>query len=172
MMLLHVDPWDNSSARMVAPSPSVSSATATALVDPVGPANNPVPAIPSALRISPVKNYHTMVTRGKQGFRQPKARLNLHAVTVSPLPKTYRGALADPNWRDAMCEEFASLRANAIWSPVPRPAGTNVVIGKCVFWHKFLSNVPLIATRHVGYFAVLLSIMELIMVKLSTLASI
>jgi hypothetical protein len=81
-----------------------------------------------------------MVTRGKHGFRQPKEHLNLHAATLSPLPKTYRGALADPNWRDAMCEEFAALQANDTWSLVPRPAGTNVVTGKWVFRHKFLPD--------------------------------
>lgn len=85
-MLLHVDPWDDSSAGMVAPGPSVSSATATALASPVGPTNNLVSAIPSALRISPMNNYHTMVTRGKQGFRQPKARHNLQARLTLAVP--------------------------------------------------------------------------------------
>jgi hypothetical protein len=92
------------------------------------------------MRITPMQNDHRMVTRGKHGFRQPKERLNLHAATLSPLPKTYRGALADPNWRDAMCEEFAALQANDMWSLVPRPAGTNVVTGKWGFWHKFLPD--------------------------------
>jgi hypothetical protein len=92
------------------------------------------------MRITPVQNDHRMVTRGKHGFRQPKERLNLHVATLSPLSKTYRGALADPNWRDAMCEEFAALQANDTWSLVPRPAGTNVVTGKWVFRHKFLPD--------------------------------
>jgi hypothetical protein len=90
--------------------------------------------------IIPVQNDHRMIMRGKHSFRQPKEHLNLHAATLSPLPKTYRGALADPNWRDAMCEEFAALQANDTWSLVPRPAGTNVVTGKWVFRHKFLPD--------------------------------
>jgi hypothetical protein len=38
--------------------------------------------------------------------------MNLQATVLSPIPKTYRGALADPNWRDAMQEEFTTLQAN------------------------------------------------------------
>jgi hypothetical protein len=38
-----------------------------------------------------------MLTRGKRGFRQPKVPLDLHAASLSPVPKSYRGALADPN---------------------------------------------------------------------------
>jgi hypothetical protein len=91
----------------VAAGPNTSSASATATVGP-----DPALAIPGALHITPMQNDHRMVMRGKHGFRQPKERLNLHAATLSPLPKTYRGALADPNWCDAMCEEFAALQAN------------------------------------------------------------
>jgi hypothetical protein len=119
----------------VAAGPSTSSASAAATAGP-----DPASAIPGAMRITPVQNDHRMVTRGKHGFRQPKERLNLHVATLSPLSKTYRGALADPNWRDAMCEEFAALQANGTWSLVPRPAGTNVVTGKWVFRHKFLPD--------------------------------
>ena len=35
-----------------------------------------------------------MATRGKSGFRQPAAYT---ATVLSPIPKTYRNALADPN---------------------------------------------------------------------------
>jgi hypothetical protein len=100
----------------------------------------PAPVAAGILRIPPVKNDHCMVTRGKQGFRQPKPNLNLHAATLSPLPKTYRGTLADPNWRDTMIVEFTALQANDNWSLVPRPADTNVVTGKWVFRHKFLTD--------------------------------
>jgi hypothetical protein len=100
----------------------------------------PRPTGPGMLRITPMQNDHDMVTRGKQGFHQPKERLNLHAATLSPLPRTYRGALADHNWRDAMSEEFAALQANDMWSLVPWPAGANVVTSKWVYRHKFLPD--------------------------------
>ena len=70
-----------------------------------------------------------MVTRGKRGFRLPVQRLNLQATSLSPIPKTYRGALADPNWRAAMIEEFTALQQNHTWDLVPRPTGANVVTG-------------------------------------------
>jgi hypothetical protein len=81
-----------------------------------------------------------MVTRGKQGFHLPKEHLNLHVATLSPLPQTYRGALADPNWCDTMNEEFIALQANDTWSLVSQPADTNVVTNKWVFRHKFLPD--------------------------------
>jgi histone deacetylase 1/2 len=81
-----------------------------------------------------------MRTRGKSSFIQPVDRLNLHATSLSPLPKTFRSALADPHWQDAMQAEFAALLANDTWTLVPRPPGVNVVTGKWVFRHKFLSD--------------------------------
>lgn len=78
-----------------------------------------------------------MITRGKRGLRQPTSRFNLSAAVLSPVPKSYRGALADPNWREAMNEEYSALIANNTWQLVPRPSGANVVTGKWVYRHKF-----------------------------------
>jgi hypothetical protein len=55
----------------------------------------------------PLVNQHGMTTRAKHGFRQPAL---LHTVLLSPVPKTLRSALADPNWRAATEEEHAALR--------------------------------------------------------------
>jgi len=41
-----------------------------------------------------VVNQHGMTTRAKSGFRQPALH---HAASLSPIPKTFRSALADPN---------------------------------------------------------------------------
>jgi hypothetical protein len=43
---------------------------------------------------------------------------------LSPVPRTYRAVLADPNWRAAMEAEFSTLLANNTWEfflglPVP-----------------------------------------------------
>ena len=67
-----------------------------------------------------------MVTRAKTG--------------LSPVPKTYRSALADPNWRAAMVEEHDALLQNHTWDLIPRPAGANIVTGKWIFKHKFQAD--------------------------------
>lgn len=81
-----------------------------------------------------------MVTRGRRGFRQPTVQFDLHAALLSPVSKTLRSALADPNWRDAMTDELSALLSNNIWGLVPRLPGANVVTGKWVFKHKFRSD--------------------------------
>jgi hypothetical protein len=83
-----------------------------------------------------------MTTRAKRGFRLPADRLTLSAtlaLTLSPVPSV-RAALIDPNWRCAMEEEFVPLIANNTWDLVPRPVGSNVVIVKWIFKHKFNSD--------------------------------
>ena len=64
--------------------------------------------------ITPVTNAHSMRTRGKDGFRQPVDRLNLHmtASSTTPVPSSVRAALSDPAWRLAMQAEFDALQAN------------------------------------------------------------
>lgn len=130
-----VDLWSQAVASPTSsPSRAVGSPTA-----PAQAARSEPPATrrpPSAVPTASVTNDHVMVTRGKAGLRQPLSRMNLHAAVMSPLPKTYRSALADPNWRDAMIEEFSALQANHTWDLVPRPASANVVTGKWVFRHK------------------------------------
>ena len=77
-----------------------------------------------------------MATRAKSGYRMP-TRPILHVATPSPVPNTYRGAMADLNWRAAMVEEHDALLQNHTWDLVPRPAGANIVNGKWIFKHKF-----------------------------------
>jgi len=62
-----------------------------------------------------------------------------HAAPLSAVPKTFRSALADPNWRAAM-EEHSALLQNHTWDLVPRPPRANVVTGKWIFKHKFQSD--------------------------------
>jgi hypothetical protein len=78
-----------------------------------------------------------MATRGKHGFRVPAL---FTATSLSPVPKTYRGGLADPNWRSAMLEEYDALLQNHIWDLVPRPRQANVVTRKWIFKHKFSAD--------------------------------
>jgi len=94
----------------------------------------PVTLPQGAVPVHQVVNHHSMTTRGKLGFRQPAI---YHAAAISPIPKTYRSALADPNWRTAMEEEYAALLSSNTWDLVPRPSGANVVTGKWIFRQKF-----------------------------------
>jgi histone deacetylase 1/2 len=78
-----------------------------------------------------------MHTRAKRGYLMPKQHLNLSLSTdISPIPSSYRTALKDTRWHDAMRDEFDALIRNDTWSLVPCPAGVNVVTGKWIFRHK------------------------------------
>jgi hypothetical protein len=63
------------------------------------------------MSILPVENAHTMLTRGNMDVCILLILgLNLQASALSPLPKTYRGAHAIPNWRDAIESPLMSPR--------------------------------------------------------------
>ena len=107
---------------------------------PVASSSVPAAAAPlpkGAVAVPPVANQHSMGTHSKSGFRMPAV---YHAVPLSPVPKTFRSALANPNWRAAMEEEHSALLQNHTWDLVPHPPWANVVTGKWIFKHKLQSN--------------------------------
>ncbi|GKC09481.1 ribonuclease H-like domain-containing protein [Tanacetum coccineum] len=57
-------------------------------------------------------SVHLMVTRFRVGTNRPTEHLNLHVSLVSPLPKSYCDAFNDPNWRNAMRDEYTALIIN------------------------------------------------------------
>jgi hypothetical protein len=78
-----------------------------------------------------------MVTRARAGIYKPNPKYALAATgTISPLPRSVRSAVKDPNWYAAMKAEFDALQANKTRSLVPRPPGARVITGKWVFKHK------------------------------------
>jgi hypothetical protein len=85
-----------------------------------------------------------MVTRAKVGFRVLPDRLVLTASTSpstpSPIPTSVRAALANPNWRAAMEDEYGALMSNGAWVLVARPRGSNVITGMWVFMHKLRAD--------------------------------
>ncbi|GKC65156.1 ribonuclease H-like domain-containing protein, partial [Tanacetum coccineum] len=81
-----------------------------------------------------------MVTRFRVGTNRPTERLNLHVSSVSPLPKSYRDAFNDPNWQNAMRDEYTALIKNKTWTLVPRPPDTNIVRCMWLFRHKYMAD--------------------------------
>ncbi|GJR70117.1 ribonuclease H-like domain-containing protein [Tanacetum coccineum] len=78
-----------------------------------------------------------MITRSQSGIVKPIDRLSLHTYSISPIPKNPSHALKDPNWRNAMYDEYNALVKNGTWLLVPRPAGVNMVRSMWLFKHKF-----------------------------------
>ncbi|GKD48930.1 ribonuclease H-like domain-containing protein [Tanacetum coccineum] len=86
---------------------------------------------------APTTNTHHMVTRAKARISKPLARMNCHATTTSPIPRSHLHALRDPNWHKAMVDEYNALISNGTWALVPRPANANIVRSMWFFKHKF-----------------------------------
>nr|GEX71842.1 ribonuclease H-like domain-containing protein [Tanacetum cinerariifolium] len=74
------------------------------------------------------------------GTNHPTQRLNLHVSSISPLPKSYTDAFNDPNWQNAMCDEYNALIKNDTWTLVPRPMDVNIVCCMWLFRHKYLAD--------------------------------
>lgn len=64
----------------------------------------------------------------------------MHVSSVSPLPKTYRDAFTNPNWQNAMRDEYTALIKNGTWTLVHRPTDTNIIRSMWLFHHKYLAD--------------------------------
>nr|GEV51957.1 ribonuclease H-like domain-containing protein [Tanacetum cinerariifolium]GEV56896.1 ribonuclease H-like domain-containing protein [Tanacetum cinerariifolium] len=75
-----------------------------------------------------------MVTRFRVRSNRPPERLNLYVSSISPLPKSSPDAFNDPNWQNAMCDEYNTLIKNNTWT-------LDVNIARCMwlFRHKYLA---------------------------------
>jgi hypothetical protein len=76
-----------------------------------------------------------MTTRSKAGVFKPNPKYAMTACSpsLSPIPKSAREAMKDPNWRAAMQAEFDALLANKTWTLVSPPPHARVISGKWVF---------------------------------------
>ncbi|GJX50953.1 ribonuclease H-like domain-containing protein [Tanacetum coccineum] len=81
-----------------------------------------------------------MVIRFRVGINRHTQRLTLHVSSISPLPKLYVDVFNDPNWQNAMNDEYNALIKNSTWTLVPRPAEANVVRCMWLFRHKHLAD--------------------------------
>ncbi|GJT38193.1 ribonuclease H-like domain-containing protein [Tanacetum coccineum] len=131
----HTTPF---SAQPTTPTTHLDSPPTHAAHMPFGNQNTPT-APPTPMNPNPA-SVHPMVTHFRVGFNRPPERLNLHVSSVSPLPKSYRDAFSDPNWQNAMRDEYTALIKNNTWTLVPRPPDTNIVRYMWLFCHKHLAN--------------------------------
>ncbi|GJV09341.1 ribonuclease H-like domain-containing protein [Tanacetum coccineum] len=67
-----------------------------------------------------------MITRSQSGIVKPINRLSLNTFLISHIPKNPSNALKDPQWRNAMYDEYNALVKNGTWLLVPRPASVNM----------------------------------------------
>ena len=95
---------------------------------------------------------HPMVTRGRAGIHKPNPKYAMAASQepISPIPKSVRSTVKDPNWYAAMKLEFDALQANRTWTLVPRPPGARIITGKWVFKHKLNPDGELERYKAVG----------------------
>ncbi|GKF34819.1 ribonuclease H-like domain-containing protein [Tanacetum coccineum] len=68
-----------------------------------------------------------MVTRSKVRIVKANTKYKLHVTTFFSIPKSPFYVLRDPNWKQAMCDEYKALIDNNIWVLVPRPPNVNIV---------------------------------------------
>ncbi|XP_021747926.1 uncharacterized protein LOC110713790 [Chenopodium quinoa] len=80
-------------------------------------------------------------TRSSHGIFKPKIIFDLNCQTTpSPLPRNPIVALSDPNWKNAMMDEFNALIKTKTWELVPRPPNVNVIPCMWIFKHKKNAN--------------------------------
>ncbi|GJU65071.1 ribonuclease H-like domain-containing protein [Tanacetum coccineum] len=81
-----------------------------------------------------------MITRSQSGIVKPIERLSLHTSSLSPILKSPFIALKDPNWCNAMYDEYNALVKHGTWIFVPRPSDVNLVRSMWLFKHKFYAD--------------------------------
>jgi histone deacetylase 1/2 len=120
------------------PSPISTPATSTSQSTPIPLLSSSTPILPTptippkAVPLSvPLQNAHSMTTRAKTGFIQP--RLEPRLLVAHSEPTNVKQALLDPKWKQAMQEEYDALFHNNTWSLVTLPSHRQVIGCKWVF---------------------------------------
>nr|GEY61695.1 ribonuclease H-like domain-containing protein [Tanacetum cinerariifolium] len=78
-----------------------------------------------------------MLTRAQVGTVKPNPRFHGHTSPIFPIPKSHYVALSNPNWRNAMYDEYNALIKNSTWVLVLKPPNVNVVRSMWLFRHKY-----------------------------------
>ncbi|GJW04090.1 ribonuclease H-like domain-containing protein [Tanacetum coccineum] len=87
------------------------------------------------------------MVHSKVGTVKANPKYNLHVTTPSPIPKSPFHALRDPNWKQAMCDEYKALIDNNTWVLVPRPPNVNIVCSMWLYKHKYNADGSLSRSR-------------------------
>nr|GEX76253.1 ribonuclease H-like domain-containing protein [Tanacetum cinerariifolium]GEX76257.1 ribonuclease H-like domain-containing protein [Tanacetum cinerariifolium]GEX76562.1 ribonuclease H-like domain-containing protein [Tanacetum cinerariifolium] len=88
----------------------------------------------------PSTSQHPMVTRSKVGIVKANPKYNFHVTTSSSIPKSPFYALRDPNWIQAMFDEYKALIDNKTWVLVPCPPNVNIVRSMWFYKHKYKAD--------------------------------
>ncbi|GJX03406.1 ribonuclease H-like domain-containing protein [Tanacetum coccineum] len=108
------------------------------------PPNTPPPnTSPPPPPPPPSTSQHPMVTRSKVGIVKANPKYNFHVTTSSPIPKSPFHALRDPNWKQAMCDEYKALIDNETWVLLPRPPNVNIFPSMWLYKHKYNDDMSL-----------------------------
>ena len=116
------------------PSTIISSSPLSQVLPSSSPLNPIIPAshlLPQAPPIPPqTTSHHPMVTRSRNNIKKPVQKLTLHTIksdTSNIEPSNTSQAFKDPNWRQAMSEEYDALVRNGTWELVSPDGITNLV---------------------------------------------
>ncbi|GKB02227.1 ribonuclease H-like domain-containing protein [Tanacetum coccineum] len=101
------------------------------------PSPQTTPTPPTTPPPPPPTSQHPMVTPSKVRIVKANPKYNLHVTTSSPIPKSLFHALRDPNWKQAMRDEYKALIDNNTWVLVPRPPNVNIVRSMWLYKHKY-----------------------------------
>ena len=86
-----------------------------------------------------MKEAEESVRPPKREVKESKApeRFSSYMAQVTSLrdtvPTTYDGASIHQVWRDAMMEEYNSIKKNGVWEVVLKPEGKSVVTSKWLY---------------------------------------
>ncbi|PKU82870.1 Retrovirus-related Pol polyprotein from transposon TNT 1-94 [Dendrobium catenatum] len=84
---------------------------------------------------------HPMQTRLKSGISKPKQIFSLASTTsLQDTPKTFKQALMQPHWQQAMLEEFQALQKQQTWTLVPPPNDKPILGCKWTYKTKILPD--------------------------------
>nr|GEU58107.1 ribonuclease H-like domain-containing protein [Tanacetum cinerariifolium] len=123
------------------PLPTPSPLNTTLPPNTLPPNTSPPPPPPP-----PPTSQHPMVTRSKIKIVKANPKYNFHVTTSSLISKSPFHALRDPNWKQAMCDEYKALIDNETWVLVPRLPNVNIVRSMWLYKHKY--NVDASLSRY------------------------